>query len=77
MQVLVSLGVLASYVGSLAFLALAMAGELQHVDVYFGEAAMLLTFMLLGKLLESVAKKKTRYCRVIRDEGAQIWAWGR
>ena len=61
MDTLVALGVGSAYLYSLYISVTIWSGNLQHSahDLYYETAAFLLTFITLGKLLESLAKGKT------------------
>ncbi len=58
MDTLIATGVGSMYIFSLVALALQAAATVQ-MNMYFDTAAMLLTFMLLGKFLEACAKRST------------------
>ncbi len=61
MDTLVAIGTGAAYVYSVIISVLVWSGRLEHVhaELYYEVAGLLLVFILLGKLLEAIAKGKT------------------
>eukprot|EP00667_Euglena_gracilis_P002516 EG_transcript_2516 len=59
MDVLVVLGVSSAYLGSLYYMAMTSCSLLHHGQYFFNAAATLVSFVLLGKLLEGLAQRKT------------------
>lgn len=59
MDVLISLGTSAAYFYSVISMLLGLLSEQYQVSVFFEVSALLISFILLGKLLENLAKGKT------------------